>query len=579
MPIGPTEIQLMFAAVGIRAGSLTNLQKNACKAADITEGVARRDMEKWLETATDILRDRGVSNPGHVSAQFDVLYHSVNRANASCPGQGAVQATGVCVETVTSSKKIIDYEHVCKVCLRGARLTGKGIPVICGHNSSKLHHDCTATMPRARVIREYDMAHAIATRLKNKSLAVTHLTTDSDARGKDAFEDVNKKNADLPSLKWYKDPSHLSRNMRKKLSLISIKGKMFGQKKNGDYWTYSEKKECRKALALDVPRRVSLTLSNMRMYWKGNTSAMAKNVSKITDYIMKCYGGDHRVCRNTRLGKLTGCRGPTEGTCWFSRSHTMKAQGISRLDLTDQRKATIRAVIEMKLSKTAFSYVARGETSSRCESTNRAINKSLPKNRMFSRTGKGRVASAIGRVNNSFETFNQMKFTAMKCSLPENSPGAVLIRSYQRKRDQADQYRKMKEAVKRRHKLIAEKTKDYFVERTKDINEGDYIKYQLDDARKASKAAIDDVVNAEPSTSSKYKQKVRRAYSSTLHLKETIDHCYSKVVEPSHTKRTTNRIRKRALRTRSKAKNRARSRGTKVTVQLRKEHSYGCLAV
>lgn len=544
MSIGPTELQLLFAAVGIRAGSMTNLQRNACKASDITERLTRRDMEKWLDVARDILRDRGVSNPDHLSAQFDVLYHSVNKANAHCPGQGAVQATGTCAETVTSSKKIIDFEHVCKVCLRGARLKGSGIPVICGHHSSKRHHDCTATIPRARVLREYDMARSIAQRLQNKEVAVTHLTTDSDAKGRDAFVDVNNKDPTIPPLQWYKDPSHLSRNMRKRISKHSIKGKMFGQKENGKDWTYSEKLECRKALALDVPRRVSLTLSNMRMYWKGDASKMKKNGDKIIEYMLKCYGGDHSSCKGTRLAKLTGCTGSTPGACWFSRSHTMRAQGISRLILADHKKAFLRSVIEMKLSPTALDYVARGETSSRCESTNRAINKSLPKNALFSRTSIGRVASAIGRVNNSFETFTRMKFTAMKCSLPENSPGDVLIRSYQRKRDLQAKYEKTRKAIKRKHAHIAQKSREYFEERTKETNEGDYHKFQLDNARAANTAAINAVLNAEPGTSTDYNKKLQQAQCTYEHMQDTLDtldHAYTKTARVLAEKRKRKR--------------------------------------
>ena len=258
--------------------NLTNLQKTAVKVSDITEKLARRDMEKWLRHACSILQAREVASPEHLSAQFDVLYHAVNRSNSQCPGQAAAAASPLCVETVTPQRKIIEYEHACKLCLRGARLRGDNVPAICGHNSSKQHHKCTATIPQGQVIREYDMAHSIANRLKTKGFSVTHLTTDSDAKGRDGFSDVNKKDPALPPITWYKDPSHLSRNMRRKISNHSVAGKMFGARKDGQNWTYAEKMECRKALALDVPRRVSLTLSNMRMYWKGDSEKMKMHV-------------------------------------------------------------------------------------------------------------------------------------------------------------------------------------------------------------------------------------------------------------------------------------------------------------
>ena len=165
---------------------------------------------------------------------------------------------------------------------------------------------------------------------------MTHLTTDSDAKGRDGFSDINQTNPSLPPITWYKDPSHLSRNMRKKISVCSIAGKIFGKRKDGKTWSYPEKILCRKALALDVPRRVSLTLSNMRMYWKGDIEKMQAHTERVTDYMLRCYDGDHSKCSSSPLAKLTGCAGPRAGQCWFSRSHTLRAQGISRLNLTEK---------------------------------------------------------------------------------------------------------------------------------------------------------------------------------------------------------------------------------------------------
>ena len=105
------------------------------------------------------------------------------------------------------------------------------------------------------------MATRIAENIHKEGAIVTNLTTDSDGRGRDAFTDFNKKiDKTCPPLKWYKDLSHLTRNMKKKISAHSFKGNSFGQKKNGEKWNYKEKLDCRKALAVDVPRRVAVTL-------------------------------------------------------------------------------------------------------------------------------------------------------------------------------------------------------------------------------------------------------------------------------------------------------------------------------
>ena len=105
MPLGQTELQLIFAAVGLRAGSLSGMQKASYKAAEATEELALADMIKWREITKRILADRGSLNVNHFSAEFDVRYHGVFKSSSKTPGPGAVQATATCLETVTSEKK------------------------------------------------------------------------------------------------------------------------------------------------------------------------------------------------------------------------------------------------------------------------------------------------------------------------------------------------------------------------------------------------------------------------------------------------------------------------------------------
>ena len=171
-----------------------------------------------------------------------------------------------------------------------------------------------------------------------------------------------------------------------------------------------------------------------------------------------------------------------------------------------------------------------------------------------------------------------MKFIAIPCPLLQNSPGAALIRSYQRKRDLTSQYMKTKKAQRRRQALIAEKTKEYFEERTRDTNASDYVKFQLDNARAANEAAIVDVVNAEPGPSSSYVQKLRRAYSTSLHLHETLEDSHTRDKHSLDLKIRSTRMRRKSIQTRNKSKNVARSSGTEETVRQRQELSYGKLS-
>ena len=465
LPIGPTETQLLFAAAGVKAGSLKCMNKNALKAADITEGVCRRDMQKWIDHAKDILKDRGAKDPDQIAVEFDALYHCASRANARCPGQGAVQATALCAENVTRGKKIVGYDFVNKLCQKGSKLKAQGEYVTCGTSTSQQHHGCSATQTRGRAIREYDMATRIAENIHKEGAIVTNLTTDSDGRGRDAFTDFNKKiDKTCPPLKWYKDLSHLTRNMKKKISAHSFKGNSFGQKKNGEKWNYKEKLDCRKALAVDVPRRVAVTLKNMRVHFKDDGQTLKQNVDKIREYMIECYNGNHTSCQSSPLAKLTGCSGKGKN-CWFQKSSTLKAAGIVSLNLTQKSSSFLDSVIQMKLSVSELDKVRRGLTSSKVEATNRAINKRLTKNKTLIRTAKGKIASAIGCVNNDLEKFTHMKFNAMNVPMPHDNPGRRILRKYVWKRQQTRKSQTKKGAEKRRNRLVALKTAEYFGER------------------------------------------------------------------------------------------------------------------
>ena len=238
---------------------------------------------------------------------------------------------------------------------------------------------------------------------------------------------------------------------------------------------------------------------------------------------MKCHGGDHTSCQIAPLAQLTGCKGSVKSSkCWFSISSSLRGQGISKQKLTGGGYEFLKSVIQMKLGGEALDFFSRRETTSRCESINRAIAKSCPKNRLFSCTSRGRVCSAIGRQNNSLRDFVPMKFRAMNCSLPPDSIGYKIIQKYQEKRDLTLINQKKTSAAKRRQSLLAERRKEYFTERLKYSNEGEYHKYQLDLAQKAKEAALDSIDVSEPQPSTSLANQIEKAAGTSKHMKETL---------------------------------------------------------
>ena len=578
-PIGPTELQLIFAALGLRVGSLSGMQKASYKASRITEEVATTDMVKWREFTKQVLADRGCNDFDQICAQFDVRYQGHFKSSAKTPGPGAVQATATLVETVTPQKKCLAIDHVNKACPGGSRLKGRGTPIYCGHGGSAQHKGCTATQPVGRGIRECDMAERIAEDvLDTSNLSVTHLATDSDATGKKAFQEVNEKSGKhLPQLTWYKDPSHVSRNMKKQILNHKFHSETFGRKLNGKKWSYKEKLDCRKALALDVPERVAITLRNICQYWKGDVDKIRNNVDTVAGYMMKCYGGDHHSCSSAPLARLACCTGSGRGKCWFTRSSNLIGQGISSLNLSPKDYSFLLSVIQMKLCQEVIDLFSRRENTSRCESINRAISKGCPPNNLFSRTSKGRVCSAIGRQNNSFQDFVHMKFRASHCPLPPDSIGYKIIQKYQRKRELTCESERTKSATTKRRSLLAEHRKDYFGERLKITNEADYHKYQLDLACKHKASALDTIQDSEPTASTSFQTDIENATAASSQLRDVLSKAKAYSMRSISSTRRRQRLQRKAKQQRNKDITAARKKGSESTVKLRNEHSYGRL--
>ena len=502
-PIGPTEAQLLFAAVGLNAGSLSSMQRGAYKAALATENVNHDDMIKWRGVVMDVLQNRGVLSYNQISGGFDVRYNGSSLSSSVTPGPGATMGVGLFVEKITRSEKCLGFDYQNMLCPLGARLRAKGIDIVCGEGPIEDRHEgCTATLPPGRHISEYTSAKNIAEDLLFESgMSVTHLVTDSDGTGRNAFKDVNfNADYDLPELTWHKDLMHVGWNMYHKIKSHSFAADTFGKKQNGKSWNSLERKECTKALALDVQERTARTLKRAMDQYKGDICALKKNSEKICSYMIRCYQGDHKSC-DSPIARLTGCKAGD----YFAVSSSLDAQHITSLNLSKDDELFLEGIIKMKLGKDNLEFFSRRLTTSRNESMNRALSKSNPKNRINVRTAKGRVSSAILRQNNSFKEAVEMKFEAMNCPLKEGEICDQVIKKYQRKRNQtykSQQKPSTKIKMRLRHK---QRKEDYFYQRTRVSNHGEYLKNQLDRAY-ASKDSVMDRVISEAGTSTSSEQ-------------------------------------------------------------------------
>ena len=67
----------------------------------------------------------------------------------------------------------------------------------------------------------------------------------------------------------------------------------------------------------------------------------------------------------------------------------MKACGLTRLNMTDEDRATLEGLIEMRLGNSALQMTRHRLTTDKNESINRSFSASLPKNVKFSRNAHG----------------------------------------------------------------------------------------------------------------------------------------------------------------------------------------------
>ena len=338
---------------------------------------------------------------------------------------------------------------------------------------------------------ENKMSRNIAQEMHESGLTVSQVCTDSDARAAEGFQELyNKvKRTEEAVFKWWKDPWHLSRNMRNHVLRHDFSPDAFGTKADGTAWKAVERKDCRKALVLDLPGRVSLTLQNAGKHWKGDAEQIAKYCPMLADKMINSYEGNHSACLSSPLSKLTGCNGGKK--TWFSTSSNLKSQGISKLVLDKADREFLRDTAGLKLGENDIQYVCGRATSSRNEAVNRGLSVSLPNNQQFSRTSRGRASSAIIRINNGYEAATKLKHEALKCLLPASSIGYRIIHKYQLDRNLRRSIQKNPKTLKRLLAIQAVRRQDYYYQRLKCTNKEEYRKHQLDRAIEIVKRTLD----------------------------------------------------------------------------------------
>lgn len=102
--------------------------------------------------------------------------------------------------------------------------------------------------------------------------------------------------------------------------------------------------------------------------------------------------------------RVTLCKGGKK-TSWWHKSVGLWAHNLEPgdLKLNQKDKVILKSLLGMVLSISALNEMKLNTTTNKCESVNRTISVSLPKNKTYSRNAKSRALSGLLRANNGID--------------------------------------------------------------------------------------------------------------------------------------------------------------------------------
>lgn len=230
------------------------------------------------------------------------------------------------------------------------------------------------------------MSRESLSQLARDGIAVSQLITDPDSASFRAAEDLFRANIIPTEPEHQIDPIHVNRNQRKYIRNAQFPVDTFPGR------TASERKKQQNRLAHDLTKRCHAEHVATYTMFAGNTNRVNRRLSYMPDCLSRCYQGDHTMCR--RLSAV--CVGKKSNN-WIHRSGYL-ANSFT-LMLGDPGLKVFRDCVSYRLGVKILKMTKSLATTQKCEATNRAISKAVPKNITFSRNYGARCHSAVKAVN------------------------------------------------------------------------------------------------------------------------------------------------------------------------------------
>ena len=155
----------------------------------------------------------------------------------------------------------------------------------------------------------------------------------------------------------------------------------------------------------------------------------------------------------------------------------MKACGLTRLNMTDDDRATLQGLIEMRLGNSALQMTRHILTTDKNDSINRSFIASLPKNVKSSRNAHGRVCSVIDRVNYGAGNSMLRKLENVRCPITR---GGQVARAVKHEVEYQRQYKRRSSVRLHTRHTKLKRMQNYFDSKRNRRPEVRYLKCQLD---------------------------------------------------------------------------------------------------
>jgi hypothetical protein len=393
--IGIEKVNLLFTSMDIPAPSRSYMQNLTNTASLNTVQLNNADMTEKRKLVVQHNKSLHKPNPNHLDLSFDGRYNAARMVSSYKPGQAASQAYGVAIENHTSYNYIIGLAVQNKLCWTGAYMRNKGFDVNCPG-----HFDCTATMQYMQPHSERKMAYDIAEQLSKEDILVRTLTTDGDTKAHLGMTDFYDKLGNAWKVARQADPYHLGSRQVRKARASNWSPTMF----EGKTLSGSARQQAIRAFAKDIKARCSAIIEKLRLK-KNGLEGNLHTLPTIRIATLECYAGSCKFCPEESLV----CSGVGNVGDWWYNSSYLPTHGIHHLELTRNDRELLSAILEIRLCEYAIKSVTSNTSTQKCESFNRSVLSTLPKEINFSRNFAGSLASKTLQINNSLQVSVEKK--------------------------------------------------------------------------------------------------------------------------------------------------------------------------